>query len=93
MRLGDLFPDYKGPDAHAEVKGITADSRKIAPGYVFAAMQGVVTDGRKFIPSAIEAGAIAVLGEALPEIGDVARIEVENARLALASASAAFYPE
>lgn len=93
MRLGDLFPDYNGPGAGADVKGITADSRKIAPGYVFAAMQGVVTDGRKFIPSVLEAGAIAVLGEALPKIEGAARIEVENARLALANASAAFYPE
>lgn len=93
MRLGDLFPNYTGPDAGIDVKGITADSRQIAPGFVFVAMQGVVTDGRKFIPPAIEAGAIAVMGESLPRIEGAASIEVENARLALANASAAFYPQ
>lgn len=92
MILKDLVPFYTGPDAEAEVTGITADSRRVQPGYVFAAMQGVVADGRKFIPSAIENGAIAVLGEDLPEIGGVALIDVENARLALAEASARFYP-
>ena len=92
MILKDLVPFYNGPGADAEVTGITADSRRVQPGYVFAAMQGVVADGRKFIPSAVENGAIAVLGEDLPEIGGVARVEVENARLALAEASARFYP-
>ena len=93
MILKDLFPHYSGPNADAEVKGITADSRKVQPGFVFAAMQGVVTDGRKFIPSAIEAGAVAVLGEDLPDLESAARIDVENARLALAEVSAKFYPQ
>ena len=92
MILKDLVPFYSGPGAEAEVTGITADSRRVQPGFVFAAMQGVVADGRKFIPSAIENGAIAVLGEDLPYTGSVARVEVENARLALADASARFYP-
>ncbi len=92
MRLNDLFPDYSGPGHDDEVTGITADSRRVASGFVFAAMQGVVTDGRKFIANAIEAGAIGVLGEDLPEIQGAARLNVENARLALAQASARFYP-
>lgn len=93
MILRDLFPDYSGQGADAAVTGITADSRKIQPGFVFAAMQGVVTDGRKFIGSALEAGAIAVLGEDLPDMVDAARVNVENARLALAEAAAKFYPK
>lgn len=92
MILKDLFPDYAGAGADADVKGITADSRRIEPGFVFAAMQGVVTDGRKFIESAVQNGAVAVLGEDLPDTGAVARLEVPNARLALAQASARFYP-
>ena len=92
MRLNDLFPDHAGPGGDVEVTGITADSRRVAPGYVFAAMQGVATDGRNFIASALEAGAVAVLGEDLPEIDSGARINVENARLALAQAAARFYP-
>ncbi len=93
MRLKDLFPDYAGPGETSEVSGITADSRQVTNGYVFAAMQGVVTDGRRFIASAIEAGAVAIMGEDLPEFEGAARIEVANARLALAEAASAFYPK
>lgn len=92
MILKDLFPDYAGAGADADVKGITADSRRIEPGFVFAAMQGVVTDGRKFIESAVQNGAVAVLGEDLPDTGAAARLDVPNARLALAQAAARFYP-
>ncbi len=93
MILRDLFPDVSGPDGDVAVTGLTADSRKIAPGFVFAAMQGVVTDGRKFIGSAIEAGAVAVLGEDLPTMESAIAVEVANARLALAEASARFYSQ
>ncbi|CAL93496.1 UDP-N-acetylmuramoyl-L-alanyl-D-glutamate--2,6-diaminopimelate ligase [Azoarcus olearius] len=43
--------------------GITADSRRVGPGAVFAAWPGHVTDGRRYIASAIERGAAAVLWE------------------------------
>ena len=92
MILKDLFPRYSGQGADEAVTGITADSRQVQPGFVFAAMQGVVTDGRKFISKAVEAGAGAVLGEDLPDIAGAARSNVDNARLALAEASANFYP-
>ncbi|MHA7899325.1 MAG: UDP-N-acetylmuramoyl-L-alanyl-D-glutamate--2,6-diaminopimelate ligase [Henriciella sp.] len=92
MRLRDLFPDYAGSGGDQDVAGITADSRRVEPGFVFAAMQGVVADGRQYIPSAVEAGAIAVLGEDLPAVEGAVGIEVANARLALAEASARFYP-
>ncbi len=93
MILKDLFPDISGPEGDRPVLGLTADSRKVQPGFVFAAMKGVATDGRKFIPQAIESGATAVLGEDLPDTGPAYRAEVENARLALAQVSARFYPE
>ncbi len=91
MILRDLFPSMTGVDGEIAVTGLTADSRRVAPGYVFAAMQGVVTDGRKYIASAIEAGAVAVLGEDLPPMDGAIAVEVDNARLALAEASARFY--
>ena len=93
MILKDLFPELSGPDANVPVAGLTADSRKIQPGFVFAAMQGVVTDGRNFIGAAIEAGAIAVLGEDLPAIDGAIAVRTDNARLALAEASARFYAQ
>lgn len=93
MKLRDLFPHLTGPDGDVAVAGLTADSRKVEPGFVFAAMQGVVTDGRKFIPAAIDAGAVAVMGEDLPSIAGAVAVGVDNARLALAHASARFYPQ
>ena len=91
MRLRDLFPHLAGPEGEIAVNGLTADSRKVAPGFVFAAMQGVVTDGRRFIAAAVEAGAVAIMGEDLPDIPGAAAVPVDNARLALAEASARFY--
>ena len=91
MILRDLFPELTGADGETAVTGLTADSRRIEPGFVFAAMQGVVTDGRKFIGSAIEAGAVAVMGEDLPAFDGAIAVDASNARLALAEASARFY--
>ncbi len=93
MILRDLFPQLIGADGDVPITGLTADSRQVQPGFVFAAMQGVVTDGRKFISGAIEAGAVAVLGEDLSPIEGTVSVGVENARLALAQASARFYSQ
>lgn len=49
--------------AGVQPAGITADSRKLAPGEVFAAWKGHVTDGRRYLAGAIERGAAAVLWE------------------------------
>ncbi len=47
--------------AALEIAGITADSRRVAPGYLFAALPGSRVDGRAFIADAVERGAVAVL--------------------------------
>jgi UDP-N-acetylmuramoyl-L-alanyl-D-glutamate--2,6-diaminopimelate ligase len=44
-----------------DIAGITADSRRVAPGYMFAAIPGGRTDGRSFIAEAVSRGAVAVL--------------------------------
>src|SRR4051794_27892367 len=44
-----------------QIAGITADSRRVAPGYLFAALPGSRTDGRAFIADAVARGAAAVL--------------------------------
>ncbi|MBT6093391.1 MAG: UDP-N-acetylmuramoyl-L-alanyl-D-glutamate--2,6-diaminopimelate ligase [Rhodospirillaceae bacterium] len=46
------------------ITGITCDSRRVEPGYLFAAIPGTQTDGRRFISNAIERGAVAVLAPA-----------------------------
>jgi len=45
------------------VKGVTADSREVKPGFVFVATKGLNVDGYDFIPDAIERGAIRIYGE------------------------------
>jgi len=47
--------------AGLDIAGITADSRQVAPGDLFAAIPGTSIDGRRFIPEAVARGAIAVL--------------------------------
>jgi UDP-N-acetylmuramoyl-L-alanyl-D-glutamate--2,6-diaminopimelate ligase len=47
--------------AALQVAGITADSRRVAHGYLFAALPGSHADGRAFIADAVSRGAVAVL--------------------------------
>jgi UDP-N-acetylmuramoyl-L-alanyl-D-glutamate--2,6-diaminopimelate ligase len=47
--------------AGLEIAGITADSRQVAPGYLFAALPGSRADGRAYIAEAVSRGAVAVL--------------------------------
>jgi len=44
-----------------DVRGITADSRLVEPGWLFAALPGAGADGRRFIADAVARGAAAVL--------------------------------
>jgi UDP-N-acetylmuramoyl-L-alanyl-D-glutamate--2,6-diaminopimelate ligase len=50
--------------ADPEIVGLTADSRAVRRGYLFAALPGEKTDGRQFIAQAIASGAVAVLAPA-----------------------------
>ena len=47
-----------------EIAGVTADSRRVAPGYLFAALPGTRIDGRAFIADAVARGAAAILAPA-----------------------------
>ncbi len=47
----------------AEVSAITASSRVVAPGMIFAAIRGTTLDGHRFINDALAAGATAILAE------------------------------
>jgi UDP-N-acetylmuramoyl-L-alanyl-D-glutamate--2,6-diaminopimelate ligase len=75
-----------------DIVGLTADSRKVKPGYLFAALQGVAKDGRGYIDAAIKAGAAAILTDDRPGEWSVPTIKAADPRLALAKASAAFFP-
>ena len=65
------------------ITGVTADSRKVGPGVLFAALPGTKIDGASFIPAAIEAGADGVL---LDEFSPAALAELVPRLRALAAA-------
>jgi UDP-N-acetylmuramoyl-L-alanyl-D-glutamate--2,6-diaminopimelate ligase len=75
-----------------EIRGLSADSRKIEPGFLFAALPGSKLDGRRFIAEAAARGAVAVLapaGTAVP--AGIALVADENPRRRLALMAARFY--
>lgn len=77
-----------------DVMGITADSRAVRPGYIFAAIPGVKMDGRKFIADAVAHGAVAVLAPHMEEGAEKPRVPVlqsHNVRRSLAMMAARFY--
>lgn len=98
MTLEELFAPYGLKAPPLKVLGLTQDSRRVAPGFVFVAIPGVPLphrkplDGHDFILEALERGAIAVVGER--ELGlPVPYLRVKDARLALAHLSRRFHGE
>src|SRR6202790_4815192 len=49
------------PLVDPEIAGLTADSRQVRPGFLFAALKGVEHDGRAFAGEAVARGAVAIL--------------------------------
>jgi UDP-N-acetylmuramoyl-L-alanyl-D-glutamate--2,6-diaminopimelate ligase len=47
--------------ADLDIAGVTADSRAVVPGDLFAALPGTRVDGRMFIGDAVRRGAVAIL--------------------------------
>ena len=98
MLLRDLLPGDARYDARFgafDIVGLTADSRAVKPGSLFAAVPGTKMDGLSFVPQAIAAGAVAVMAErrpAAPLPEGVAFAEVADMRRALALTAANFYP-
>jgi UDP-N-acetylmuramoyl-L-alanyl-D-glutamate--2,6-diaminopimelate ligase len=98
--LGETLAARNGaPPADPEISGLSADSRKVAPGFLFAALPGTRLDGRQFVTQAVERGAVAVLtdksgGALLPE-GAACRaviVEDDNPRRRFALLASRFYP-
>ncbi|MEM9027423.1 MAG: UDP-N-acetylmuramoyl-L-alanyl-D-glutamate--2,6-diaminopimelate ligase [Pseudomonadota bacterium] len=82
-----------GGDRDPEIMGVTADSRRVGPGDLFAAIPGTQVDGAQFIPSALDAGAAAILCAADADCGDcpVPVVRADNPRRALALMAARFH--
>ena len=81
-----------GPAALARipVRGVTHDSRAVAPDGLFVAIRGAHVDGHDFADAAVRAGASAVLVER-PLETDVAQVVVAATQPALATAAAWWY--
>jgi len=87
------------PLENPEITGVTADSRQVRPGFLFAALKGAQTDGRRFAASAVAQGARAILTDdpaALDlDAGQRARVAIvadPNPHRLLALAASRFYP-
>ena len=86
------------PLADPEIAGLTADSRQVRPGFLFAALRGALRDGRAFAGEAVARGAVAILTDdpaalALdPDTGRRVRvIKDANPQRRLALLAARFY--
>ena len=94
MKLKDLLQNLtvleSTADPEMEIRDLCYDSRFAQPGDLFVAVCGYQSDGHKFIPMAVEHGVAAVLCERKPGL-DIPYILVEDSRLALALASAAYF--
>jgi UDP-N-acetylmuramoyl-L-alanyl-D-glutamate--2,6-diaminopimelate ligase len=89
MRLSELMRRDVAIDP--EITGVTADSRQVRPGYLFAALPGARADGASFIPAALKAGAAAVLADDEVELTAAPVVHATDLRRAYALAAAAFW--
>jgi UDP-N-acetylmuramoyl-L-alanyl-D-glutamate--2,6-diaminopimelate ligase len=77
------------------IAGLSADSRTVRPGYLFAALPGTKTDGSQHINDAIHNGAVAIVaqpGTILPKsAGGVVLIEDPNPRRRFSRMASTFF--
>src|SRR5260221_5211569 len=81
-----------------DISGLSADSRAVRPGYLFAALPGSKLDGRRFIDDAVTRGASAILTDDADDLAalrtrqpPVAVVIDANPRRRLALMAARFY--
>ena len=77
-------------DQDVEITGVSYDTRTMAPGGLFAALEGYKTDGQLYIREALEKGAVAVLCRRAPDF-DGPWLMAEDPRAALALISANWF--
>jgi UDP-N-acetylmuramoyl-L-alanyl-D-glutamate--2,6-diaminopimelate ligase len=80
-------------DVNALASDIVFDSRQVTESSMFVAVKGSRTDGHDYIGSVIDAGAIAIICEVLPENPDsrVCWIKTGDSAKALGIAASNFY--
>jgi len=95
--LSDLLGDAVALDhSDLDIRGLTADSRAVRPGYLFAAFAGGRDDGRCYIADAVARGAVAVLADEDRRrdtgVGGAYLVTDPNPRRRLALIAARFHP-
>jgi len=90
-RLSVLTARDLPPEADPEIAGVTADSRKVKPGFLFAALPGAEADGRDYIHRAVAAGASAILAPQDTPDQSVPLVRACDARRLYALAARRFY--
>ncbi|TPW29281.1 UDP-N-acetylmuramoyl-L-alanyl-D-glutamate--2,6-diaminopimelate ligase [Pararhizobium mangrovi] len=98
MKLDELAGDLLSVGMPAgvgsfDIGGLSADSRAIAPGDLFVAIEGTHADGSTFARDAVERGAVAVVASltSATEV-DVPVLRTEDPRRFLALAAARIHP-
>jgi UDP-N-acetylmuramoyl-L-alanyl-D-glutamate--2,6-diaminopimelate ligase len=104
MRLSELIAalpaglaptrSTEGTDPDPLIRGITYDSRQVAPGDLFFALPGAVFDGHAYLAQALDLGAAAVVLEDIPEglsLRGRSAVVVPDARRALGPIANRFY--
>lgn len=76
---------------YLQIKGVTADSRKVRPGYLYVAIKGVKHDGNAYLKEAASRGAAAAVSDQLNSSPYLPVFHVENARRCLAYRLRNFY--
>ena len=87
--------EHRGTCAVDDISVLTADSRAVTPGALFVAIRGVAVDGHRYIAKAVEAGAVVLLVEELPEEQPegVLFVRVADTREALGRIASRYYGE
>ncbi|MBN3039278.1 MAG: UDP-N-acetylmuramoyl-L-alanyl-D-glutamate--2,6-diaminopimelate ligase [Candidatus Omnitrophica bacterium] len=87
LKLKTVENSYAG-----KIKGISVDSRRVRPGYLFVAIKGEKLDGHDFVRQAIENGAKAVIMQKNIALKKrTMKIWVDDTQSALAHVCASFF--
>lgn len=87
---GLLAGEPELPSGLPDLTGLTADSRRLAPGMLFCAVRGSAEDGHRYIAAAAGAGAVAALVET-PVEAALPQIVVKEGRRAAAVAAETWF--
>lgn len=93
--FSEILPVESPTLADLSITGLTADSRSVEPGFLFAALAGSHADGAQFAAEAARRGASAILAAQSADIDvtEIPVLRVADPRLALSLVSARYFSE